>query len=183
MVFGVYLTIQVILFRVCESAIGKPWNGGMQMASTDDLRFLARYAGLRRAIPGYETNDLISVIAALVWLDHEAGLDHPANMIIISEELSLFLPFWVRFTDPEINLLLCTEPTGNVQIDRAVADKLHEMLLRPVEVIFVDPRREQKYPVIQGLRRIVAVDSALGLRSGVRAYTVRRSGERIVLPK
>lgn len=153
------------------------------MASTDDLALLpaARYAALRRAIPGFEKGDFVSIVAALVWLDRQYGVDDDNNMIVVSEELSLFMPFWVGFFDPEIRFLLNLPGySGNAELDRAVQERLHELLMRPVEVVFADPRREHVYPVIQGLRRIVATDPSLqGVGRGRYAYTAKLSGERV----
>lgn len=152
------------------------------MSSTDDLILLGKRGGdLYRAVPGFERGDFISVVTSLIWLDRQAGVDSPDNMIIVTEELSLFMPFWVTFTDPEINFLLCLPAySGNESIDRAVQDRLHQLLMRPVEVVFVDPRGECTYPLINGHRRIIATTPSItGIGKGPHAYTAKPSGERV----
>lgn len=149
------------------------------MASSKELTLsMARFTELRRAVPGFERGDFISVITALIWLDQQAGRDSDANMIVISEELSLWLPFWTVITSPEVNALLNAPGyTDDQELDATRQDRLHDLLMRPIEVVFIDPRGQYVYPVINGLRRIVAVDQRLG--RGPHAYTATLLGEPI----
>lgn len=151
------------------------------MASSDDLvPNSATYAAVRRAIPGFERGDFISVVAALVWLDQQSDQDADTNMIVISEELSFWLPFWVIISSPEINTLLRMPGyTNDRAADTLHQDRLHELLMRPLEVVFIDPKNQCTYPVIGGLRRIVAVDKQLG--QGPHAYTATLSGRPVRL--
>lgn len=129
------------------------------MASDADLTFRGTkhddtIRRLYEALPDFEDADVVQIIAAMVWLDQQAGQDKPDNVIVMAPGYALWLPPFITFVDPEASDVMrqiAEVGTAGGELDSALIERGDVIFARPQPVKFAIPEYTRGHPEYEGI--------------------------------
>ncbi len=123
------------------------------MANDNDLAFRGTDADERlhqmySAFPNFDDTVPIEVIAALIFLDQQAGLYSEDNRVVMKLGFAMWFFLMVQVVDPQLrNLLIAEEGRSDLAIKKAITEQFFEVSFSRKDIHYHEIIRGKKIKV------------------------------------